>query len=197
MRVGNIFILCLIAGAIWGAIYTVLVTLLALLITGAEFQPQLWQGTAAGLLAAGALTIQPPGKRDRQALITAGGVFVAALVLLTLFRPLGLGLGQVTLGQIIFLALMAFLLVWTIDLTAKDLGPGHERRYNVEVVILRFFKGFGLVFFTIAVALPFFVMVMMSLKNQQLLLSDPLDFSLDLSQGLAALFRSYIELFGQ
>jgi len=37
----------------------------------------------------------------------------------------------------------------------------------------------------------------MSLKNQQLLLSNPLDFSVDFSQGFSALFRSYIELFTQ
>ena len=82
-----------------------------------------------------------------------------------------------------------------INLTAQGLGPGREPRYNVEVLCLRFLKGFGIVVFTIAVALPFFVMVMMSLKNQQLLLSNPLDFSLNFSQGAAALFRSYIELF--
>ncbi|MBM7069653.1 carbohydrate ABC transporter permease [Actibacterium sp. 188UL27-1] len=197
MRIGNIFILCLIAGAIWGAIYTLLITLLALLVTGVEFQPQLWQGMVAGTAAAGVLVFQRPAGRDRRMLAMAGGVFIAGLLLLTGLQPLGTGLGRAILGQVVFIVLLAFVLVQTLHLTALDLGPGHESRYNVEVVILRFFKGFGLVFFTIAVALPFFVMVMMSLKNQQLLLSDPLDFSLDLSQGAAALFRSYIELFGQ
>lgn len=84
-----------------------------------------------------------------------------------------------------------------IHLTAMGFGPTRERRYNIEVICLRFLKGFGLVGFTIAVALPFFVMVMMSLKNQQLLLSNPLDFSLNFAQGGHALFRSYIELFTQ
>ena len=42
--------------------------------------------------------------------------------------------------------------------------------------------------------IPFYVMVMTSLKNQQELLLNPLDFSIDLSQGWG-LFRSYVELF--
>ena len=36
---------------------------------------------------------------------------------------------------------------------------------------------------------------MTSLKNQQSLLANPLDFSIDLGQGFASLFRSYVELF--
>jgi multiple sugar transport system permease protein len=40
-------------------------------------------------------------------------------------------------------------------------------------------------------------MVMTSLKNQRELLQNPLDYSIDLSQGFDALFRSYIELFTQ
>jgi multiple sugar transport system permease protein len=38
---------------------------------------------------------------------------------------------------------------------------------------------------------------MTSLKSQQVLLANPLDYSIDLGQGLAALFRSYRELFTQ
>jgi ABC-type glycerol-3-phosphate transport system permease component len=44
------------------------------------------------------------------------------------------------------------------------------------------------------VAIPFYVMVMTSLKTQGELIANPLDFSIDLSQGWA-LFRSYEELF--
>jgi len=62
-------------------------------------------------------------------------------------------------------------------------------------VFIRLMKGLGLVFFTVLVALPFYVMVMTSLKSQQSLIANPLDFSLDFAQGPAGLFRSYIELF--
>ena len=196
-RFGNIFYLCLVFGALWGAITAIIVTLLALFISGLTFQPQVTAGAIAGLVAAAILTSQSPAKRSLGMLALTTLSFVIVLVVASGAQPLGLGLGTYSVGQVIFTVLLAVFAVQAINLTAQGLGPNHEKRYNVEVLCLRFLKGFGLVTFTIAVALPFFVMVMMSLKNQQLLLSNPLDFSLNFEQGFQALFRSYIELFTQ
>ena len=55
--------------------------------------------------------------------------------------------------------------------------------------------GFGYIFFAAMVVIPFYVMVMTSLKSQQSLLINPLDFSIDYSLGVTKLLRSYIELF--
>ena len=63
------------------------------------------------------------------------------------------------------------------------------------MLLVRVLKGLGFVFFTVIVVLPFYVMVMTSLKNQQQLVLNPLDLSIDVSQGLGSLFRSYVELF--
>ena len=57
-----------------------------------------------------------------------------------------------------------------------------------------FLTGSGLVFFTAIVLIPFYVMVMTSLKSQQALLLNPLDFSLEFEKGWG-LLRSYFELF--
>ena len=196
-RFGNIFYLCLLFGALWGAVTTILITLLALFISGNTFQPQVSAGALAGLISAAILTSQSPDKRTAVMVALSCLAFVVVLVVASGAMPMGLSLSIYSIGQVVFTVLIAALAVQAINLTAKGLGPGRERRYNVEVLCLRFLKGFGLVAFTIAVALPFFVMVMMSLKNQQLLLSNPLDFSLNFEQGFAALFRSYIELFTQ
>ncbi|WP_420863510.1 carbohydrate ABC transporter permease [Algirhabdus cladophorae] len=195
MRFGNIYYLCLLFGVLWGAIATILGTLLALFVSGITFQPQVAAGAFAGLLAAGLLTAFKPAARTPVMVAVAGLVFVVALTVASGAQPMGQPLSVYSMGQLIFVVLIAASVVLALNTNAKDLGPGRERRYNVEVLCLRFVKGFGLVVFTIAVALPFFVMVMMSLKNQQLLLSNPLDFSLNFSQGAQALFRSYIELF--
>jgi multiple sugar transport system permease protein len=64
-------------------------------------------------------------------------------------------------------------------------------------LLIRVLKGLAFVLFTIVVVLPFYVMLMTSLKSQQSLLSNPLDFSINISQGASSLFRSYIELFTQ
>ncbi len=196
-RLGNIFYLCLLFGALWGAIWTVIITLLALFVSGLTFQPQVTAGALAGLCASAVLASQTPDRRRLGLHALAGLVFVVVLTVASGAEPLGLELGTYWLGQIVFTGITAVLTIQSIRLTGKDLGPGDEKRYNIEVLCLRFLKGFGLVALTIAVALPFFVMVMMSLKNQQLLLSNPLDFSIDFGQGFAALFRSYIELFTQ
>ena len=49
--------------------------------------------------------------------------------------------------------------------------------------------------FVLIVAVPFYVMVMTSLKSQQSLMINPLDLSIDFSLGLTKLLSSYIELF--
>ena len=196
-RFGNIFYLCIIFGAAWGAMSGILFTLLALFISGEAFQPQVTAAAFAGAVSAAILTGLPPAKRTITMVAVAALVFIVVLVIASGAAPLGLPLGIYSIGQVVFTALIATVAVQATHLTALNLGPNRERRYNVEVLCLRFLKGFGLVLFTIAVTLPFFVMVMMSLKNQQLLLSNPLDFSLNFEQGFSALFRSYIELFTQ
>lgn len=196
-RFGNIFYLCLLFGALWGAIWTTLITLLALFVSGELFQPQVTAGAVAGLITAGVLTGFAPEKRTIGLRALCVVLFVLVLTVASGATPLGLSLSVYSAGQFIFTVLLAWITVQAIHLTATGFGPTRERRYNIEVICLRFLKGFGLVAFTIAVALPFFVMVMMSLKNQQLLLSNPLDFSINFAQGAEALFRSYIELFTQ
>lgn len=196
-RFGNIFYLCLLFGALWGAIWTTLITLLALFVSGELFQPQVSAGAIAGLISACALAALAPEKRTIGLRALCVFLFVLILTVASGANPLGLPMSVYSVGQCIFTVMLAWIVVQAIHLTAMGFGPTRERRYNIEVICLRFLKGFGLVGFTIAVALPFFVMVMMSLKNQQLLLSNPLDFSLNFAQGGHALFRSYIELFTQ
>ncbi len=194
-RLGNIYFLCLFFGAIWGAITVTLGTLLALFISGEAFQPQVTAGALGGLISAGLLIAISPAQRTLGARFMAATLFLVVLLLASGNSPFGIPPNVWPAGQWLFLLLISAITIAAIHLIALGLGPESEKRYNVEVLCLRFLKGFGLVVFTISVALPFFVMVMMSLKNQQLLLSNPLDFSIDFSQGARALFRSYIELF--
>lgn len=92
--------------------------------------------------------------------------------------------------------LMALCTSWPLCKMLDDVHYGLLTRHSFEEAVLRFLSGFGYVFFTAIVLIPFYVMVMTSLKSQQALLRNPLDFSVDLSSGLD-LFRSYVELFAQ
>ena len=78
-------------------------------------------------------------------------------------------------------------------LILEELRPGTLTRHEFEEAVIRFLTGFGYIFFTAIVLIPFYVMVMTSLKNQAALMANPLDFSIDLSQGWG-LFSSYVEL---
>ncbi len=53
----------------------------------------------------------------------------------------------------------------------------------------------GLIIFILITLVPFYIMIMTSLKNQQSLILNPLDFSLNINSGFETLFNSYIELF--
>ena len=72
-----------------------------------------------------------------------------------------------------------------------DLNTEVFSRIGFETIVIRLLRGFGISFFTISVAFPFYVMVVSSLKKQSELLADPLNLAIDFSQGLVALFASY------
>ncbi|MEP2704131.1 MAG: carbohydrate ABC transporter permease [Roseibium sp.] len=198
MRLASI-LLAAISGLIWGVIAMVVIGVTLTLITGEVALPQATVAGIAGIL--GALVLV-----WRQGSATAGGIPAWALSAMTVFLVLmigtfaapftlplstasfwqGLGIlgfvGSVTAANRICLANTTF---------------GAMSRYEREVIYIRIAKGIGFVVFTIMVALPFYVMVMTSLKSQQELLANPLDLSIDLSQGIFELFRSYVELFTQ
>lgn len=85
---------------------------------------------------------------------------------------------------------------WGLWVMLDDVEFGALNRHIFEAAVIKFFTGFGYIFFTAIVLIPFYVMVLTSLKNQAELIQNPLDFSVDLSKGWG-LFRSYDELFTQ
>lgn len=110
------------------------------------------------------------------------------------------GLGPVVIGQDVgpaaaWLTALALGLAFALSFwrIVADLTPGALTRHEFEAALIRFLMGTGYIVFTAMVVIPFYVMVMTSLKNQSELIQNPLDFSIDLSQGWG-LFRSYVEL---
>lgn len=118
-----------------------------------------------------------------------------ALMAITLFQPFGVSMANGQIYQVAALLIWAGLMGLSMNMGLVGYTGEMVSRYRFEVLIIRMLKGLGFVLFTIVVALPFYVMVMTSLKSQQSLLGNPLDFSIDLGQGTASLFRSYVELF--
>ena len=195
MRLGNITYIAAAIGLIWGGVWMVLTSLLMMLVTGLIVVPNI--GIAAlvgGGLAMGILALSSAA-RTQWRLGLFAGLASGALVLATGLHPFSIPLGEAFFTQILATLIWAGLVVASIWLCVQGYEMGQAKRYRVEVLIIRLFKALGLLLFSVFVALPFYVMVMTSLKSQQSLLANPLDFSIDLSQGMAVLFRSYIELF--
>lgn len=195
MRGGLILFSAIVTGGVWGAVWMIVIGLLLMLISGVAAAPPVGMAALVGALASVAYLVtrsdQPTTKRLT---LFAAGV-AAALLILTLFQPFGLSFREAPIYQIAALASFATLVIVSVHrcLSGYTLAP--IGRYAFEVLLLRVLKGIGFVIFTIVVVLPFYVMVMTSLKSQQSLLGNPLDFSIDIGQGASALFRSYRELF--
>ena len=64
-----------------------------------------------------------------------------------------------------------------------------------EKIIFNFITLFGIVFFSFVILFPFYIMLITSFKTQIALLVNPLDFSLDFSNNLIDIFKSYFIIF--
>ncbi len=178
-------------GALWMVVLSVTVAIAMSFATGDPVRPNmsvslLW-GAVVGYLASQRLG-GTPGRA-----IAAG-----ALILLTLFEvgPLDFGPAASIWTRASAAAILAIAFVWSLYTILDDVAKGPLTRHEFEGAVIRFLTGFGYIFFTAIVLIPFYVMVMTSLKNQSELIQNPLDFSVDLSRG-TELFRSYNELFTQ
>ena len=195
MRWGNVTFIAALFGLIWGAVWMVLTSLMTMLVTGVVMVPAIGAAAMSGFVLGIGYVAWPIARRTRQHLALFGIISLILAGLFSGFHPFGIGLEKAFITQLVAIVIWASLLVTSLHLGFSDYEAGSAKRYRVEVLIIRFFKGMGLLLFTVFVALPFYVMVMTSLKSQQSLLKNPLDFSIDVTSGLQNLFRSYIELF--
>ena len=67
--------------------------------------------------------------------------------------------------------------------------------YSSQQLFFNFLTLFGITLFSFVILFPFYMMLVTSLKTQALLLINPLDFSVNLAQGLPELFKSYFIVF--
>ncbi|KZM51987.1 carbohydrate ABC transporter permease [Labrenzia sp. OB1] len=198
MRPASI-LLTAFTGLLWGVMAMVVIGVTLTLITGEVALPQATAAGLAGLL--GALVFvwrgSAAGTGGAPAWAYCAVVVFLVLMIASFAGPFSLPLSVAPVWQ--GLALIAFVAGVTaaLRLCLRDARFGAMSRYEREVIYIRIAKGVGFVVFTIIVALPFYVMVMTSLKSQQTLLANPLDLSIDFSQGLSGLVRSYVELFTQ
>ncbi len=188
--------LAAVLGGIWGFIAAIVLGISVTLVFGVDTEMTATAALIAGIPAAVSLLFgRDLGWSGRTAFLVAMLVHAVTFCLLTQLSPLGLPLGKVPVTGVVVALTLAAVTVGAIAIAFHERDWRSLNRYRMEEVIARTLKGLGFVFFGSIVLLPFYAMLMTSFKKQADLLVDPLDYSIDLTQGFAQLFSSYIELF--
>jgi len=179
-----------IIGALWAFVAAITIAVALSFATGEGYRPSLFGSLLFGFIA-GQLTIF----LRKPIVLIPVFILLAAAMSYTALAPVLISQGvtgfftELVTGILVGLGVSYPLLNML-----QEIEPGPLTRHAFEDAVIRFLTGIGYVIFTVIVLIPFYVMVMTSLKSQQALLQNPLDFSIDFSRG-ADLFRSYFELF--
>ncbi len=171
-------------GLLWVFLIAVTVAVALSLASGQAFRPSLILSVLWGAAIGGAFLYGLAAGTTASALCAAAGFAGLGPVQADTFGTLAIA-GHLGTAGFAFLGMRGIV---------HDLPLRELTRHEFEEAVIRFLTKAGTIIFVAMVFVPFYVMVMTSLKNQSELLLNPLDFTIDLSQGWA-LFRAYEELF--
>ena len=185
----NIYLTALTIGTLWALTMSIVVSVVLSFISGFPLKPNILIVISLGGIA-GIVILSSVKSTTILLLMITSSILLNALT----YGPITTGQDISYLLNYFSQALFAISTVLPLRKILSGLSINDPGRHEIEAAFIKFSSGFGLIFFTMIVLIPFYVMVMTSLKTQQELLLNPLDFSIDLSKGLL-LFRSYSELF--
>ena len=185
----NISLTALTIGTLWALTMSIVVSVVLSFISGFPLKPNILIVISLGGIA-GIVILSSVKSTTILLLMLTSSILLNALT----YGPITTGQDISYLLNYFSQALFAISTVLPLAKILSGLSIHDPGRHEIEAAFIKFSSGFGLIFFTMIVLIPFYVMVMTSLKTQQELLFNPLDFSIDLSKGLL-LFRSYSELF--
>ena len=180
-----------VIGILWAFIIAITVAVAMSFATGLSFRPTLLGSLICGL-AFGLITMW----WKKPTLVYTVIIGLGTLSVFTPISPIVVGDDVSTFHQLLSGVIFAASMALPLHNMMQEVTPGGLTRHAFEDAIIRFLTGLGYIIFTAIVLIPFYVMVMTSLKSQQALLKNPLDFSIEFSRGWD-LFRSYFELFEQ
>ncbi len=185
-----------IIGALWTLVMAITVAVTVSFATGQAVAPVMWPTLILGAWL-GFVWLPDGGRAPGARILSAAALAALPAAAFWFISPAMTGQTDTSMSTLtvawILLGVTAALPLAKI---LESLPFGQATRHEFEEAVIRFLTGFGYIFFTAIVLIPFYVLVMTSLKNQQELLLNPLDFTLELSKGWD-LFRSYFELFQQ
>ena len=183
----------ILSGCIWGVFWQIFFTVVGILTLGTPLNLELSQIMIIGPLA-GILFIQSQNFLSLKFHLIA----IIAISFLIFTSHLGDLYQAQDENQLIIVLLILFTssFIWlSLNHSLYNLKPGKLSKHDIESFYIKFIWGIGLIVLILITLIPFYIMIMTSLKNQQSLILNPLDLSVNLNTDFKTLFNSYIELF--
>ena len=183
----------ILSGGIWGVFWQIFFTVIGILTLGTPLSLELSQIMIIGPLA-GILYIKSQKFLSIKFHLTAIIIITFLIFISHLGNPYQ---AEDENRLIIFmLILLTSFFIWvSLNHTLYNVSPGKLSKHDIESFFIKFMWGIGLIILILITLIPFYIMIMTSLKNQQSLILNPLDLSVNLNTDFKTLFNSYIELF--
>ena len=183
----------ILSGGIWGVFWQIFFTVVGILILGTPLSLELSQIMIIGPLA-GILYIKSQKFLSIKFHLTAIIIITFLIFISHLGNPYQ---AEDENRLIIFmLILLTSFFIWvSLHHSLYNLSPGKLSKHDIESFLIKFMWGIGLIILILITLIPFYIMIVTSLKNQQSLILNPLDLSVNLNTDFKTLFNSYIELF--
>ena len=183
----------ILSGGIWGIFWQIFFTVIGILTLGIPLSLELSQIMIIGPLA-GILYIKSQKFLSIKFHLTAIIIITFLIFISHLGNPYQ---AEDENRLIIFmLILLTSFFIWvSLNHSLYNLSPGKLSKHDIESFFIKFMWGIGLIILILITLIPFYIMIMTSLKNQQSLILNPLDLSVNLNTDFKTLFNSYIELF--
>ena len=183
----------ILSGGIWGVFWQIFFTVVGILTLGNPLSLELSQIMIIGPLA-GIMYIKSQKFLSIKFHLTA----IIIVTFLIFISHLGNPYQAEDENQLIIfmLILLTSFFIWvSLNHSLYNLSPGKLSKHDIESFFIKFMWGIGLIILILITLIPFYIMIMTSLKNQQSLILNPLDLSVNLNTDFKTLFNSYIELF--
>ena len=183
----------ILSGCIWGIFWQIFFTIVGIFTLGTSLSLELSQIMIIGPLA-GILYIKS------QKYFSLKFHFIAIITITFLIFSSHLGNPYQAQNEnrliISLLILLTSSSIWiSLNHSLCNLKPGKLSKNEIENFYIKFLWGIGLIVLILITLIPFYIMILTSLKNQQSMILNPLDLSVNLNTDFKILFNSYIELF--
>ena len=183
----------ILSGGIWGVFWQIFFTVVGILTLGNPLSLELSQIMIIGPLA-GILYIKSQKFLSLKYHIIAI-IIISFLIFISHLGNSYQGKDENRLIIFLLILLTSFFIWISLNHSLNNLSPGKLSKHDIESFYIKFMWGIGLIVLILITLIPFYIMIMTSLKNQQSLILNPLDLSVNLNTDFKTLFSSYIELF--